>query len=247
MIADACFSLIRAYATVWMRSRCRVLLFGRENLDRTPRGRRVYMVINHSTSYDLVALMHLSGNRFSVVMDQAAFEFPIIRFLLHGAGFIPLDKETSRVAIQQAVNVAATGTPLFMSLTEGYTAIGVPGHERARTGGIRIAHLAGADLYPVFVMVEEGRRVTRSFKGTRGRIHLFTTFRNALYFVSLLPPIAASSFGPNETYDTYRALAEQLRDQGERERERIACLLRDDPAGFSAMRRRGGCTERVTW
>jgi 1-acyl-sn-glycerol-3-phosphate acyltransferase len=158
MIADLCFALIRAYSTVWMRSRSKVLLFGREHLEGTPRGRRVYVVLNHSTSYDLVALFHLSVNRFSVVMDQEAFEFPVIRHFLTGAQFIPLDKRASEVAVRRAVDTVKAGTPLAMSLTEGRTAVGVAGHERPRTGGVRIAHLAGADICPVFVMVEEDRR-----------------------------------------------------------------------------------------
>ena len=38
----------------------------------------MYVLMNHSTSYDAVALFHCSANRFGVVMDREAFEFPVI-------------------------------------------------------------------------------------------------------------------------------------------------------------------------
>ena len=79
MIADLSFSLIRAYATVWMRRHARVMLFGQERLESLPRGRRVYVVLNHSTSYDAVALYHVSANRFCMLMDEEAFRVPVIR------------------------------------------------------------------------------------------------------------------------------------------------------------------------
>ncbi|MGA2975419.1 MAG: lysophospholipid acyltransferase family protein [Spirochaetia bacterium] len=247
MIADISFALIRAYATAWMRRHCRVLLFGQEQLESLPRGRRVYVVLNHSTSYDAVALFHLSANRFGIVMDREAFQVPVIGRLLTAAQFIALDKRVSEDAVQRAVAAVRAGTPLLVSLTEGHTAIGRPGYERPRSGGMRIAHLAGADIFPVFVMIEEGRRRTRSFRGREGSTEIFTTFQDTLYFVSFLPPIPASSFLPEQTLESYRAVAEELQKQADRERERFTRMLSEKRELYEGIRRRGGSSVRVTW
>lgn len=247
MIADAAFALIRAYATVWMRSHSRVLLFGQDQLASLPRGKRVYIVLNHSTSYDAVALFHLSAHRFGMVLDREAFTVPVVGRLLTGAGFVALDKRVSEDAVQRAVATVKGGTPLLVSLTEGHTAIGRPGFERPRSGGVRIAHLAGADIFPVFVMIEEGRRRMRSFRGKGGDREVFTTFRDTLYLVSFLPPIPASSFQPEETLASYRAVAENLQKQSDRERERLTRMLADEHERYDGMRRRGGSGARVNW
>ena len=167
--------------------------------------------------------------------------------ILAAAKFIPLDKRVSEEAVQRSVATAKAGTPLMVSLTEGYTAIGVAGHERPRSGGVRIAHLAGADIFPVFAMIEEGKRVKRSFRGKGGGEEVFTTFSDTLYFLSFLPPIPATAFKPEESITTYRAVAEDLQRQSDREGQRITALLGDERGRFEAIRRRGGSDTRVRW
>ncbi len=247
MIADLAFALIGAYATVWMRSHDRVLVFGQYQLASLPRGKRVYIVLNHSTSYDAVALFHLSARRFGMVLDREAFKVPVVGHLLSAAGFIALDKRASEDAVQRAVSTVKGGTPLVVSLTEGHAAIGRPGFERPRSGGVRIAHLAGADIFPVFVMIEEGRRRMRSFRGKEGDTEVFTTFQDTLYLVSFLPPIPASSFQPEETLASYRAVAEDLQKQSDREHERLARMLAEERERYDGMRRRGGSSVRLAW
>ena len=149
MIADIAFALIRAYATVWMRSHSRVLLFGQEQLASLPRGRRVYIVLNHSTSYDAVGLFHISAHRFGMVLDREAFNVPVVGRLLAAAGFIALDKRVSEDAVQRAVATVKEGTPFVVSLTEGHTAIGRPGiREAAERGRAHRPPRGGGHLPP---------------------------------------------------------------------------------------------------
>ncbi len=245
MLEDFCFRILTAYSTIWMKNKARVIVDGRENLPTDPSQKRAYIVINHSTTYDLVALMHISGSRFSVVMDEGAFNFPVIRRVFSGAGFIPLEKSESKKAVDAAIAKIRAGVPVINSLTDGGSTIS--GEERPRTGGVRIAHLAGAAIYPIFTMVEENKKRHLSFKGVDGRTHPFTTFRDTLYFVSFLPPIPASEFGPNETYESYQKMAQRLKELADREQQRYERLLIERKAEFDAMPRRGGTTERVRW
>jgi 1-acyl-sn-glycerol-3-phosphate acyltransferase len=245
MLEDLFFRILTAYSTVWMRNKARVMIEGRENLPRDRTEKRAYIVINHSTSYDLVALMHISASRFSVVMDEGAFNFPVIRRIFNGVGFIPLVKSDSGRAVEAAVAKIRAGIPVINSLTEGGSTMGK--EERPRTGGIRIAHLAGASIYPVFTMVEENKKRHLSFKGVDGRTHPFTTFRDTLYFVSFLPPIPASEFGSNETYESYQKVAMRLKELADREQRKYERLLIERRAEFDGIRRRGGATDRVQW
>jgi 1-acyl-sn-glycerol-3-phosphate acyltransferase len=245
MIADACFGILRGYSTAWMRSRCRLVIDGEENLRPAPTGPRTYIVLNHSTTFDLVALMHISASRFSVVMDEGAFNVPVIRHLFSGAGFIPLVKEDSARAVNVAVEKIRAGVPVLMSLTDGAATIG--GEERPRTGGVRIAHMAGAVMYPVFVMVEEDRKLHRSLKGLDGRTHPFTTFRDTVYIVDFLPPIRPEVFRRDETYEGYAALALRMKVMADAEKQRYSRVLADPAGRFAGMPRTGGTSRRVTW
>jgi len=224
-----------------MRAKCRVILEGEEHLPAGG-GRRLYMVINHSTSYDLVALMHLAANRFSVVMDQGAFTFPVIGRLFHAAGFIPLPKSSSDETIRRAVDAVRAGVPLVMSLTEGVSTLGV--ESRPRTGGVRIARMAGADIRPVFTMVEPGRERHLSFRGLDGTTYPYTTFRDTLYAVSFLPPIPAAELPAGGTYEENRIVADRLRALADREKERFARIFAEERRRSSG-RCRGGADRRV--
>lgn len=245
MRGDIAFWLLRIYSTIWMRSKSRVLIEGRENLPKDRTQRRTYIVINHSTSFDLVALMHISGSRFSVVMDEGAFNFPVIRRIFSRAGFVPLVKGESARAVDVAVGKIVEGIPVVMSLTGGGSTMG--NEERPRTGGVRIAHLAEAAIYPIFTMVEESKKRHLDFKGVDGRRYPYTTFRDTLYFVSFLPPIPASVFTSDETYDSYQKVAQALKVLADKEQARFARLLVERKADFDRVRRRGGSSERILW
>ena len=189
--------------------------------------------------------MHVSGSRFSVVMDEGAFNFPVVRRLFVSAGFIPLVKSRSAEAVDAAVQKIRDGVPVVMSLTDGGSTVGK--EERPRTGGIRIAHLAGATIYPVFTMVEENKKRHLSFKGVNGERYPYTTFRDTLYFIKFLPAIPASEFDGKDTRESYGAGARRLQEMADRERALFERTLVEQKERFDALPRRGGTHERVLW
>ena len=110
---------------------------------------------------------------------------------------------------------------------------------------MRIAHLAGATIYPVFTAVESSRKKFLSFKGLDGNTYRYTTFRNSLYYINILPAIPASSFGPNETYESYQKVAYQLKALARRGEARYKKVLGAEKARLDGPRWRGGCRERI--
>lgn len=208
-LTNFAYSILHAYSTLWMRSRAEVIIEGTENIPPDRIGqKRVYLILNHSTTYDLVALMHLSAKPFVVMVDRGAFTFPVIRHVLSAAGFIPLDKESSHDAVDRSVAEAEAGKPLVISLHDGDSTIGDWG--RPRTGGIRIAHKAGATIMPVFLYVEPDRIRNLRFKGVNGTEYPYTTFRNTRYWIRFLPPESTEGLSAEAAYEDYRSMANRF-------------------------------------
>jgi len=243
---NPCFGIMRLYSTIWMRSRSRVVVKGLEDLPpKAPDEKRVYVLLNHSTTFDIVALMHLSKSPFAILMDQGAFTFPIIRHFLKGAGFIPLDKSDSKASVQECIDRVNSGVPLLISLHEGDSTVGEWG--RPRTGGIRIAGLTGAKLYPIFLKVENERIRRMSFKGVNGAEYPYTTFRNTFYFVEFLKPLDLSSLPPEPSYEEYFEIAKALDEKAQAVEARYETFLSDNRERFAPLRRKGGARYRVAW
>jgi 1-acyl-sn-glycerol-3-phosphate acyltransferase len=246
LLRNLAFKVLNIYSTIWMRSRAKVVLRG---LGNVPSGRkpekRVYLLLNHPTSYDIVALMHLSKEPFVVMMDKGAFTFPIIRHILSGAGFVPLDKGDSKPAFDSCLEAVRDRRPLLISLHEGDSTIGEKG--RPRTGGLRLAHLAGAALYPIFLKVEEERIRRLRFTGVNGKEYPYTTFRNTLYFVEFLPPVDLSRLPEGASYEDYRAMAEEMDALGEAANLRYATFLTENARRLAPLRRRGGARLRLAF
>lgn len=240
------FSIMKLYSTIWMRSKARVVVKGQDELPQRRHGeKRVYVLLNHSTTFDIVALMHLSKEPFAILMDKGAFHFPIIGHILKGAGFVPLDKDDSKASVQKCIDKVNRGVPLLISLHEGDSTLGERG--RPRTGGIRIAHLTGAKLYPIFLKVEDERIRHLSFKGTNGVEYPYTTFRNTFYFVEFLKPIDLSGLPEDASYEDYFGVAKELDTKLESVEERYDTFLADNRERFAPLRRRGGARFKVAW
>jgi 1-acyl-sn-glycerol-3-phosphate acyltransferase len=240
------FMIMNLYSTLWMRAKARVVVRGLEDLPPKAEGeKRVYLVLNHSTTYDCVALMHVSKAPFAIMMDQGAFTFPVIRRILRGAGFIPLDEEDSKPCIASCIKAVKEGKPLIVSLHDGHATVGDRG--RPRTGGIRIAHLAGAKLFPVFLKVENERIRRLSFKGVDGQEYHYTTFKDSLYFMEFLKPVDLSSLPAEPSYEEYFEIAKSLGDKTEQLEARYEAYLEDNRERFAPLKRRGGARLRVAW
>ncbi len=243
------FGILHAYSTIWMKLRSKVIVEGLENLETIDTGeRRVYLLINHSTTYDIVALMHIAAKPFVILMDRGAFTFPIIRHFLSGARFIPLDKETSATAVTQSVEQVKNNEPLLISLHDGDSTLGKWG--RPRTGGIRIAHLTNATVIPVFLFVEPNRIRYLRFKGVNGVEYPYTTFRNTRFWIRFLPALHLDNLPVDSTYEDYKAQANLMDDMANKmEQEYLSRMMEenkeldDKPKG----RHKGGTTVRVTF
>jgi 1-acyl-sn-glycerol-3-phosphate acyltransferase len=240
------FKIMSLYSTIWMRAKARVIVKGIEELPPRKRGeKRVYLLLNHSTTFDIVALMHVSKEPFAIMMDKGAFNFPIIRHVLRGAGFIPLDKADSKPAILACREALDEGRPLLISLHEGDSTLGEWG--KPRTGGIRLAHLAGAKLYPIFLKVEDDRIRRLSFKGVNGTEYPYTTFRNTFYFIEFLKPVDLSSIPSDACYEDYFEIAKAMDEKAGEVEGRYEAFLADNRERFAPLRRRGGSRFRVAW
>jgi 1-acyl-sn-glycerol-3-phosphate acyltransferase len=241
------FGVLHIYSTIWMGSRAKVIVEGLENLNPARKGkRRVYLLINHSTTYDIVALMHIAASPFIILMDRGAFTFPIIRHFLSGARFIPLDKETSAAAVAKSVEEVKNSEPLLISLHDGSSTLGKWG--RPRTGGIRIAHLTNATIIPVFLFVEPDRIRHLSFKGVNGVEYPYTTFRNTRFWIRFLPAVTLNNLPADASYEDYKAQADLMDDLANKmDLEYAARIKREnqDLASEPRKRQRGGTSVRV--
>jgi 1-acyl-sn-glycerol-3-phosphate acyltransferase len=240
------FKIMSLYSTIWMRAKARVIVKGLDDLpSRAKDEKRVYIVINHSTTYDVVALMHVSKNPFAIMMDKGAFTFPVIRHILKGAGFIPLDKTDSKAAMAACADALEARRPLVISLHEGDSTLGDWG--KPRTGGIRLAHMAGAKIYPLFLKVEDDRIRRLSFKGVNGMEYPYTTFRNTFYFIEFLKSVDISHLSATPTYEEFFEVAKSLDALAEEVEARYETFLEENRERFAPLRRRGGSRFKVAW
>jgi 1-acyl-sn-glycerol-3-phosphate acyltransferase len=240
------FKIMSLYSTIWMRAKARVIVKGLDDLPPRKKGeKRVYLLLNHSTTYDVVALMHVSKEPFAILMDRGAFTFPIIRHVLHGAGFIPLDKDDSKPCVAACIYTVNKGKPLVISLHEGDSTLGDWG--KPRTGGIRIAKATGAKLYPIFLKVEDERIRHLSFKGVNGTEYPYTTFKNTFYFIEFLKPVDLSSLPSEPSYEQLFEVAKTLDQKAGDVEARYEAFLADNRERFAPLKRRGGTRFRVAW
>ena len=135
--------------------------------------------------------------------------------------------------------------PLLISLHEGDSTIGDWG--KPSTGGIRLAHLAGAKLYPIFLKVEDDRIRRLSFKGVNGTEYPYTTFKDSFYFIEFLKPVELSALPPEPVYEDYFKVAKELDAVAEEVEARYETFLSDNRERFAPLRRRGGSRFRVAW
>jgi 1-acyl-sn-glycerol-3-phosphate acyltransferase len=242
----AAFNILRFYSTLWMWSNARVVSRGAESLQsQKDKEKRVYLVLNHSTTYDAVALIHLSKEPFTILMDEGAFKVPIVGGILRRAGFIPLEKSDSKAGFNACVDAVNEGRPLFVSLHDGSMTSGQAG--RPRTGALRIAHLTGATIYPIFVKAEEARIRRSSIKGADGSANPFSTFKNSLYFVDFLPSFDLSSLPQDASYEDFFKVALSLDAKAEEVDRYYENLASEHGDLMSSLPRWGGARFRIGW
>jgi 1-acyl-sn-glycerol-3-phosphate acyltransferase len=237
------FRLLQFYSDVWTRAHCRVIIDGEKHLAGGGARHRVY-IVSHPTTYDLPVLAHLSKRNFYVVVAEGPFAHPLVGWLFRNTGFPMLKSDNSEQVIQESLRLMHSGAPLIYSL-KGY---GVDFGEdvRPRTGGIRIAHRAEADIYPVHLMIEKGRMIFKYYRDRKGVVYPYTIFWNTLYFATFCEPLRFSDYAkPGMLYEDYQRIAFQINDLFNRTQAGLERDLEENSARYRRMRRWGGAPRRL--
>jgi 1-acyl-sn-glycerol-3-phosphate acyltransferase len=238
------FKVLKIYADPWSRRHCRVILSGEEHL-ASLRGRNRIYLVSHPTTWDLVLLAHISREHFCVVVAEGPFTHPLVNWLFTNAGFLKLGANNSEEVIAEACRRIESKVPLVYSL-KGW---GVDFGEdvRPRTGGIRIAHYAKADICPVHLMIEEGHRIHKVFRDFRGNAHPFTVFDDTRYFVTFCPPLRYPDYAKDSmSYEDYKKIACAIEDTFVEKQRRIERDLAERADWWRTVPRRGGLARPVS-
>jgi 1-acyl-sn-glycerol-3-phosphate acyltransferase len=237
------FKLLKLYSDIWARRHCHVVLSGEEHVRSAPKENRVYLIC-HPTTWDLPLLVHFARNNFSAVVAAGPFTHPLVNWLFRNAGFIKLEQGKTEEMISQATAVVAAGSPLLVALKRYGEEAG--DEARPRTGGIRIAYQARADLYPVHLMIEEGKMITKGFKDRSGAINPFTVFHDTLYFATFCRPLRYSDYAREGMgYEDFQAVANSVEATFNETGRRIQAELK---AGrYDGLPRRGGVRTQVIY
>jgi 1-acyl-sn-glycerol-3-phosphate acyltransferase len=238
------FKLLKLYSDIWARTHCRVVLSGEHHLQNNQNRRRIY-IVSHPTTYDLPMLVHIARNSFYVVVYKDPFKHPIAGWLFRNIGFPKLDSENADQMIEESSRLIRQNHPLVYSL-KGY---GVDFGEdvKPRTGGIRIAYGAQADIYPIHLMIEPNNMIFKYYKNRKGEVFPYTIFKDTLYFATFCKPLRYEDYAKDTMdYEAFRKIAYQIesefqRIQGHLEQE----LVNKAELHGGGKRKRGGSPKQV--
>lgn len=236
------FRILKIYADLWSRRHCKVVLMGEENIN-TARP-RIY-IVSHPTTWDLPLLVHISKKHFYIVVADGPFQHPLVSWIFGNAGFFKLTKENSKQVIDDTCRLVRAGHPAIFSL-KGY---GVDFGEdvRPRTGGVRTAHLAGADICPIHLRIEDGKRIFKYYKKSEEESYPYTVFHDTLYHVTFLPTLKYEDYAKDSmTYEEYTEIAYSIESSFVESEKRIRAQMEDNSAFYARMKRKGGAERQVT-
>ena len=147
--------LIHLYvARPWARSilwvcGIKVRTEGRENLDaRLP---RIYMT-NHQSYFDIFALLAFLPVDFKFILKQELMKIPLLGFSMRRAGYIGIEREDPRKAVQSIIKAAER-------IKNGASVVIFPEGTRSidgklqpfKRGGFNLALRSGCDIVPVTI------------------------------------------------------------------------------------------------
>jgi len=243
MSHDFHYKLLKLYSDIWARGHCRVMMSGKRNLEGNQQRRRIY-IVSHPTTFDLPMLVHIADNRFYVVVYQDPFKHPIAGWIFRNVGFPKLEPGKGESMIEESCRLIRDNHPLVYSL-KGY---GVDFGEdvKPRTGGIRIAHHAKADIYPIHLMIEPNRMIFKYYKDRKGGVFPYTIFKKTLYFVTFGTPLRYEEYARGQmSYEDYQAVAYRIEEDFQKTQQRLEGELEAKAETFAKMSKRGGADARV--
>jgi 1-acyl-sn-glycerol-3-phosphate acyltransferase len=146
---------IHSYAAVpWARvilwvCGIKVRAKGQENVDTQPP--RIYMT-NHQSYFDIFALLAHVPVNFKFIMKQELMRIPILGFTMRNAGYIGIEREDPRKAVQSIKKAAE-------KIKSGSSVVIFPEGTRSidgrlqpfRRGGFNLALKSGCDIVPVAI------------------------------------------------------------------------------------------------
>ena len=245
MVQQTCFKILRWMSDRWVNSNCRVIYFGEENIAHNKDEKRVY-VTNHPTTFDVPVLLSINKRNIYTMVDANAYTIPFLGWLLRGAGFIKFVKGRGKKALERARKYIEARKPFLQTLRTGEAIVGEK--SRPRIGGILLAHTARANLYPIFVMVEEGKRVLKYFRGLDLKKHPYSNFHQSLYFICFGKPIRYEEYARDEmTPRDFHDVANRISDWFKHERQARLRQLAEQRDYFSHLARIGGPEYRLVF
>jgi 1-acyl-sn-glycerol-3-phosphate acyltransferase len=237
------FKLLRVYSDIWARRHCRVIISGEEHIASNAGENRIY-IVSHPTTYDLPLLVHMAKNSFYIVVYADPFAHPIVRWVFQGAGFLKLTDTNGEAIIRESSRLIQAKHPLIFSL-KGY---GVDFGEdvKPRTGGIRIAHSARAAIYPVHMMIEEGKMIFKYYRDRKGGEYPYTVFHDTLYFTTFLAPLRYEEYAKKDmAYEDFREVAHDIDARFRETQSQLQQGLKEKAEYYRRLKRRGGADHRV--
>ena len=236
------YKLLKLYSDIWARMHCRVVLSGDHHLENNHKRRRIY-IVSHPTTYDLPMLVHIARNSFYVVVYKDPFKHPLAGWLFRNIGFPKLEPDNGDQMIVEACSLIRDNKPLVYSL-KGY---GVDfGQEvKPRTGGIRIAHRARADIYPVHLMIEPNKLDFKYYKNRNGEVYPYTVFKDTLYFATFCEPLRYEDYArENMDYEAFRKVAYLIESEFQKTQARLEQELVNSPELSNGAKRKWGGSSR---
>jgi len=251
MSHEAYFKILRIYSDIWTRRHCRVIVSGLENVKAVQNRPRIYLG-PHPTTYDVPLLINTAKRNLYFIIAEGPFVHPIVGHIFKGAGFIKLYYDRPRQAIREAKELIERGKPLMCSMY-GY---GVDFGEEVRpeTGAIRIAHYAEADIVPLHVMIEEGKRSFKYYKDSKGDIYPYTVFSDTLYFLTICEPVRYQDYAKGldtlsikKRNAVYNTMAVEFDAKFKEMDKNLKKELQENAAYYQTLKRTGGSPIRIDW
>lgn len=235
------FNILKKYSNLWARHNCKVILSGDENINT--KRKRIY-IVSHPTTWDLPMLAHISKKNFYIAVADDPFAHPLLSWLFSRSGFLRLRKNNSHQVIDETIKVVQERHPMIYSLYG--IGIGLGKIVPARTGGIRAAKLAGADICPIHLSLEEGKRILKNYNKSKKQSYPYAVFHNALYFATFLPPIRYENYSKEDmTYEDYKEIAFSLEDSFKESEKLIKESIEINSDYYRNLKRKGGLKKSI--